>query len=119
MPSMHIPSDTDELITYGYRAWPDADRYDLLVNAWLDNQKERVVRAKVTETGVVELTPFNNMRLRKPVPNVCVLGGDPKWVSDRIYALMLTDLPPPPNPIDEIGMRIDERTFWIVAPEDW
>ena len=37
----------------------------------------------------------------------------PKWLEDSLAVLMLCDPTPPTVPVEGVGRRIDEHTFWV------
>ena len=37
----------------------------------------------------------------------------PEWLEEKLSVLMLCDHTPPIGPVEGIGRRIDEHTFWI------
>lgn len=37
----------------------------------------------------------------------------PEWLEEKLSVLMLCDHTPPTEPVEGIGRRIDEHTFWI------
>jgi len=37
----------------------------------------------------------------------------PKWLVERLSVLMLCDPTPPTEPVEGVGRRIDEHTFWV------
>tara|TARA_R110000782_G_scaffold171008_1_gene262724 strand:+ start:1213 stop:1491 length:279 start_codon:yes stop_codon:yes gene_type:complete len=37
----------------------------------------------------------------------------PKWLEEKLAILMLCDPTPPTEPVEGIGRRVDERTFWV------
>lgn len=37
----------------------------------------------------------------------------PEWLEEKLSVLMLCDYTPPTEPVEGIGRRIDEHTFWI------
>lgn len=82
---------------------------------WIAPIEPRLNRATVLDNGSVKIEPF--VTTRNSLPENYTLGEDPKWVTDRILALMLMPLPPPPLTIDGVGMRVSENIFWIVAPD--
>jgi hypothetical protein len=89
------------------------------ISAWLPENSNRLIRACVVDTNNVKFTVFDPMSIQKPLPDNYMLGDDPKWVTERIMALRLLPLPPPPHHVEGVGMRIDDTVFWIIAPEGW
>ena len=81
---------------------------------WMDQNSPRLHRATVIDGKHVKITSFTSVSTNLP-PNY-TLGDDPKWITDRIAALMLMPLPPPPLQVENVGLRIDENTFWIMSP---
>jgi hypothetical protein len=40
----------------------------------------------------------------------------PDWVQERLALLMMTEIPPPRDEVDGVGMRVDADTFWVFRP---
>ena len=85
--------------------------------SWIEANEPRLYRAVLVNDEKVILTPF--VALVDKMPPDYTLGMEPKWVTERIAVLRMMPLPPPPHKIEGIGMRVDQSTFWIIAPEDW
>lgn len=96
---------------------PDWNGGPTSVMSWIEANEPRLYRAVLVNDEKVILTPF--VALVDKMPPDYTLGMEPKWVTERIAVLRMMPLPPPPHKIDGIGMRVDQSTFWIIAPEDW
>ena len=97
---------------------PDAN-FDTVMETvarWMPEDRGLMYRATVFTSGKVELESFDPLPVRKSWEGVYDLGGEPKWIAARIAALSILNLPPPPQPVEGVGMRINEWVFWIVAP---
>jgi len=44
------------------------------------------------------------------------MGTEPMWITDRLMALGIMEIPPPPRPIEGVGLRMSATVFWIIAP---
>ena len=84
---------------------------------WLPEDKSTLVRANMTSANTAYLEPFERISIDPQPFGAYTLGDEPMWVTDRIAALSIMDIPPPPNFVDGVGIRIDADTFWIVAPK--
>jgi hypothetical protein len=84
---------------------------------WTPRDMSTLLRAVMKSDTQAYLEPINGISLDSMPNGHYTIGTEPMWVTDRILALSITDIPPPPHPIEGIGMRIDETTYWIVAPE--
>lgn len=83
---------------------------------WIRTTGENVLRVVLYDDHVYMETFAN-------ITNLSIVDGDypyhmvPDWVKDRVAALYITAPPPPPHPVDGVGIRINENTFWVEAPE--
>ncbi len=84
------------------------------VTAWMKPYEPRLYRVVMISDTQLRITPFSATRAN--LPEIYTLDDDPLWITDRVRALSL--LPLPPLEVNEIGMRIDAKTYWIIAPED-
>jgi hypothetical protein len=37
----------------------------------------------------------------------------PEWMRGKLAVLNILHLPPPPVSVDDVGMRVSERVFWV------
>lgn len=93
----------------------DAPLYDKTLS-WIHPYESRLYRAVLVDEKTVHISSF--VSVVNDMPPTYVLGTHPNWITERIAVLRMMDIPPPPHRIDEIGMRVDEKTFWIIAPKD-
>jgi len=95
----------------------DSDHERDAILRWIETSGGNVLRVVLHDTHAY-LETFSSMT------NLSIVDGDypydmvPDWVKDRVAALYITAPPPPPQPIDGIGVRINENTFWVEAPEE-
>lgn len=87
------------------------------VAQWLPEDRGRMYRATVLGGERVKIESFDTISVAQQLDGVYVLGRAPKWVAERIAALSILSLPPPPQVVEEVGMRISANVFWIVAPK--
>jgi hypothetical protein len=85
---------------------------------WMPADMTKLVRAKLVSDTEAYIEPISEVSLATMPYGSYTIGTEPLWVTDRIHALSIMEIPPPAQPIEGIGMRIDETTFWIIAPKD-
>jgi hypothetical protein len=83
---------------------------------WVAKDHDRTIRAEVLDTTRVVLQPFNEVCIDMLPSGDYTIGTEPMWITDRLMALGLMEIPPPPRPIDGVGLRLSATVFWIIAP---
>lgn len=82
---------------------------------WVSEYTGRLHRVVLLDNDKVHIQSF--IPQYSPLPEEYTLGTEPMWITDRISALMIMPLPPPPIKIEEIGLRISQDVFWIISPK--
>jgi hypothetical protein len=78
--------------------------------------RDHMIRAEVMDATRVVLQPFNEVCVDLLPSGDYTIGTEPMWITDRLMALGLVEIPPPPRPIEGVGLRISATVFWIIAP---
>lgn len=85
---------------------------------WMPRDMSTLLRAAMTSDTQVYLEPISGISLDHMPNGHYTIGTEPMWVTERILALSTTAVPPPPHPVEGVGMRIDETIYWIIAPKE-
>ena len=83
---------------------------------WMDKNRDHTIRAEVMGTTRVVLQPFSEVCVDLLPSGDYTMGTEPMWITDRLMALGLMEIPPPPRPIEGVGLRMSATVFWIIAP---
>ena len=87
-----------------------------VVAYWIAKAHPYQIRAEVMDDKRVVLQPFDDIWVDVLPTGDYTLGTEPMWVTDRLMALGLMEIPPPPRPIEGVGIRMSATVFWIIAP---
>lgn len=96
-------------------SWENVDNVGEVMN-WVAKDHHRTIRAEVLGTTRVVLQPFNEVCIDMLPSGDYTIGTEPMWITNRLMALGLMEIPPPPRPIDGVGIRLSATVFWIIAP---
>lgn len=86
------------------------------ITQWVQSYTTRLYRVTMLDSDKVSVESVSPLAKEVP-PYEGMLGDFPNWVADRVAALSIMPVPPPPIEIDDVGMRISEDTYWVIAPE--
>ena len=96
--------------------YAEAWRWVQTLARWIGDNRDSMIRAEVMDDKRVVLRPFNDISVDMPPAGDYTIGTEPMWVTDRLMALGLMELPPPPRLIEGVGTRISATVFWIIVP---
>lgn len=84
--------------------------------SWLPKDNRGVMRIEMRSATQGRLDTLD-MLAKGPVGERYTLGDEPLWVTDRVLALSIMPVPPPPLFVDDVGVRISQNVFWIITPK--
>lgn len=81
--------------------------------SYVDDRTYRVEIAFDTKTVAVQCfgTDSVDTELKSDYKSV---GALPTWVQERLAALAMLPVPPPPNDVEGVGCRIGPYLYWVV-----
>jgi hypothetical protein len=96
--------------------WGPAATLHAGVMYWTDKNRDRTIRAEVMDATRVVLQPFSEVCVDLLPSGDYTMGTEPMWITDRLMALGIMEIPPPPRLIEGVGLRMSATVFWIIAP---
>jgi len=102
----------DDIIGAGFEL--PSERINIM--RWMDKNRDRTIRAEVMDATRVVLQPFSDVCVDLLPSGDYTMGTEPMWITDRLMALGIMEIPPPPRPIEGVGLRMSATVFWIIAP---
>lgn len=111
---MSSPMSSDYWSIAKRSAFKDMAALDRIAVHWVPDNSAALVRVEVLEGKQVHIEAFEPLSIDLPPTGVYDLDAVPGWVRARIAALSIMPVPPPPSPVDEVGLRVSETVFWII-----
>jgi hypothetical protein len=83
-----------------------------------DPNVDRVWRVS-QEDGLVTTSYIGFVKMKgERTKTYSTLDKAPNWIQDRVAVLRMMPQDPNTSIVNGVGRRIDETTFWVVAPEE-
>jgi hypothetical protein len=83
-----------------------------------DPLTDRIWRVAQSE-GLVTISYIGFVKMKgERIKEYSTLDKAPNWIQDRVAVLRMMPKDPNTSIVFGVGRRIDETTFWVVAPEE-
>ncbi len=92
----------------------NAKAFFLCMLHWVPDNSSRLARVQVLEGERLHLEAFEPLLIDLPPTGIYDLVAVPDWVRARIAALSIMPIPPPPQQVEAVGLRISETVFWVI-----